>query len=133
MKKNVNVIVTKTITMSPAAYVEFDKLRKAVENGSVNSRYFDNWKYNPYFLTSLYEYYKENEKKALAFKVKSVIKNLDWFFDGKKLYVYNDGHCEVVVRKYGKYEEDGFSDKIYTGDSGFKIIRDECIPVVLNY
>lgn len=64
-------------------------------------------------------------------KVKGIIKSLDWLFDGANLYVYpSDGQYEVTVRRY---EGNTYHDKRYTGERGFEVIRDMCLPVVLNY
>ena len=127
--KNTNITVTVgNISLSPAAYEEFYELRKEVENSKV----FRDWTINPYFLIALYDYYRAERNGRMTTKVKSIIKSLDWLFDGASLYTYSsDGQYEVTVRKYNN---DGtFSDKIYTGEKGFEVIRDMCLPVVLNY
>lgn len=116
-----------SITMSPAGYEEFHELRMEVENSKV----FRYWDCNPYFLMALYDYYKVTNNGRMASKVKSIIKNLDWLFDGANLYTYeSDGQYEVTVRQYNGKD---FSDKVYTGDRAFEVIRDLCTPVVLNY
>lgn len=120
-------ITVGNITMSPAAYEEFYELRKEVENSIV----FREWTINPYFLITLYDYYRAEKNGMMSSKVKSIIKSLDWLFDGASLYTYSsDGQYEVTVRKY---EGETFSDKIYTGDKAFEVIRDLCTPVVRNY
>lgn len=120
-------ITVGNITMSPAAYEEFYELRKEVENSNV----FREWTINPYFLITLYDYYRAEKNGMMSSKVKSIIKSLDWLFDGASLYTYSsDGQYEVTVRKY---EGETFSDKIYTGDKAFEVIRDLCTPVVRNY
>lgn len=120
-------ITVGNITMSATAYEEFYELRNAIENSKV----FKYWDYNPYFLVVLYDYYKAEGNGKMSSKVKSIIKSLDWLFDGANLYTYeSDGQYEVTVRQY---EGDNFSDKVYTGDKGFEVIRDLCAPVVLNY
>lgn len=126
--KTMNTTITVgNITMSANAYEEFYNLRMEVENSKV----FRDWTCNPYFLIALYDYYKAGGNGMMMAKVKSIIKNRDWFFDGTNLYVYpSDEQYEVTVRQYnGK----NFSDKVYTGEKGFEVIRDLCMPVVLNY
>ena len=125
---NTNTTITVgNITLSPAGYEEFYNLRMEVENSKV----FREWTINPYFLIALYDYYRAEKNGMMSSKVKSIIKSLDWLFDGANLYTYkSDGQYEVTVRQYN----DGtFSDKIYTGEKGFEVIRDLCTPVVLNY
>lgn len=124
---NNTTVTIGNITMSAAAYEEFYDLRMEVENSKV----FRSWTCNPYFLIALYDYYKAEGNGMMTAKVKSIIKNRDWFFDGTNLYVYpSDEQYEVTVRQYnGK----NFSDKVYTGEKGFEVIRDLCMPVVLNY
>ena len=115
------------LSLSPAAYEEFYDLRMEVENSKV----FRDWTCNPYFLIALYDYYKAEGNGMMMAKVKSIIKNRDWFFDGASLYVYpSDGQYEVTVRRY---ESNTYHDKRYTGDKAFEVIRDMCLPVVLNY
>lgn len=125
--KNNTTITVGNLTLSTTAYEEFYELRKEVENSKV----FREWTINPYFLIALYDYYRAEKNGMMSSKVKSIIKSLDWLFDGANLYTYkSDGQYEVTVRQYN----DGtFSDKIYTGEKGFEIIRDMCTPVVLNY
>ena len=125
--KNNTTITVGNLTLSTAAYEEFYELRKEVENSKV----FRYWDCNPYFLMALYDYYKVTNNGRMASKVKSIIKNLDWLFDGANLYTYeSDGQYEVTVRQYNGKD---FSDKVYTGDRAFEVIRDLCTPVVLNY
>lgn len=125
--KNNTTITVNVLTMSPAAYEEFYELRMAIEQG----KSFDNWSYNPYFLIALYDYYKAVNYGAMMNKVKTIIKSLDWFFDGNHLYTYDsDGKYKVTVREY---KGEAFNDKVYTGDKGFEVIRDMCIPVVMNF
>ena len=126
--KNNTTITVGNLTLSTTAYEEFYELRKEVENSKV----FREWTINPYFLIALYDYYRAEKNGMMSSKVKSIIKSLDWLFDGASLYTYSsDGQYEVTVRKYNN---DGtFSDKIYTGEKGFEVIRDMCTPVVLNY
>ena len=125
--KNNTTITVGNLTLSTTAYEEFYELRKEVENSKV----FREWTINPYFLIALYDYYRAEKNGMMSSKVKSIIKSFDWLFDGANLYTYkSDGQYEVTVRQYN----DGtFSDKIYTGEKGFEIIRDMCTPVVLNY
>lgn len=125
--KNNATITVGNITMSVPAYEEFYELRMEVENSKV----FRSWDVNPYFLIALYDYYRAEGNGRMSSKVKSLIKSLDWLFDGASLYVYeSDEQYKVTVRQYN----DGtFSDKIYTGEKGFEVIRDMCTPVVLNY
>ena len=125
--KNNTTITVGNLTLSTTAYEEFYELRKEVENSKV----FREWTINPYFLIALYDYYRAEKNGMMSSKVKSIIKSLDWLFDGANLYTYkSDGQYEVTVRQYN----DGtFSDKIYTGEKGFEVIRDMCTPVVLNY
>lgn len=126
MNTNVKTMNT-TITMSPAAYEELYELRKEVENSKV----FREWTINPYFLIALFDYYRAEKNGMMSSKVKSIIKSLDWFFDGASLYIYSsDGQYKVTVRQYSG---DTFSDKVYTGDKAFEVIRDLCLPVVRNY
>lgn len=125
--KNNTTITVNVLTMSPAAYEEFYELRMAIEQ----SKSFDNWSYNPYFLIALYDYYKAVNYGAMMNKVKTIIKSLDWFFDGNHLYTYeSDGQYKVTVREY---KGEAFNDKVYTGEQGFEVIRDMCIPVVMNF
>ena len=126
--KNNTTITIGNITLSPAGYEEFYNLRMEVENSKV----FKYWDCNPYFLVALYDYYKTVNYGAMMNKVKTIIKSLDWLFDGAHLYVYDsDGQYEVTVRTYNN---DGTHyDKVYTGDKAFEVIRDLCTPVVLNY
>lgn len=121
-------ITVGNLNLSPAAYEEFYELRKEVENSKV----FREWTINPYFLIALYDYYRAEKNGMMSSKVKSIIKSLDWLFDGAHLYVYDsDGQYEVTVRTYNN---DGTHyDKVYTGERGFEVIRDLCTPVVLNY
>lgn len=120
-------ITVGNITMSANAYEEFYKLRMEIENSKV----FRYWDVNPYFLIALYDYYRATNNGRMSSKVKSIIKNLDWLFDGANLYVYeSDGQYEVTIRQYNGKD---FSDKVYTGDKAFEVIRDMCLPVVLNY
>lgn len=120
-------ITVGNLNLSPAAYEEFYELRKEVENSKV----FREWTINPYFLIALYDYYRAEGNGRMSSKVKGVIKSLDWLFDGANLYVYeSDGQYEVTVRQYNGKD---FSDKVYTGERGFEVIRDMCLPVVLNY
>lgn len=115
------------ITLSPAGYEEFYDLRMEVEN----SKTFREWTINPYFLIALYDYYRADGNGMMATKVKAIIKSLDWLFDGDHLYTYeSDGQYEVTVRRY---EGNTYHDKRYTGDKAFEVIRDMCLPVVLNY
>lgn len=124
---NNTTITIGNLTMSPAGYKEFNELRMAIEQNKT----FNDWDYNPYFLIALYNYYKDDNNGQMMTKVKTIIKNLDWFFDGASLYTYNsDGQYEVTIRKY---DGETFSDKVYTGERGFEVIRDMCLPVVLNY
>lgn len=127
IKSNTTVTVG-NINLSPAGYEEFYELRMEVENSKV----FRDWTCNPYFLIALYDYYKAEGNGMMSSKVKSIIKSLDWLFDGASLYTYSsDGQYEVTIRKYNN---DGtFSDKVYTGEKAFEVIRDMCLPVVLNY
>ena len=114
-------------TLSVPAYEEFYKLRTAIEQ----SKSFNDWDYNPYFLIALYDYYKATNNGRMSSKVKAIIKNLDWLFDGANLYTYeSDGQYEVTVRKY---EGNTYHDKRYTGNKAFEVIRDMCLPVILNY
>ena len=127
--KDNTTITVNVLTMSPAAYEEFYELRNAIEQ---NKHFdFESWGYNPYFLIAVYDYYKAINYGAMMNRVKSIIKSIDWFFDGASLYIYeSDEQYKVTVRQYN----DGtFSDKIYTGEKGFEVIRDMCAPVVLNY
>ena len=120
-------ITVGNLSLSPAAYEEFYELRMAIER----KKFFDSWNYNPYFLIALYDYYRTEKNGALATKVKSIIKSLDWLFDGANLYTYeSDGQYEVTVRRY---EGNTYHDKRYTGNKAFEVIRDMCLPVVLNY
>lgn len=121
-------ITVGNLNLSPAAYEEFYELRKEVENSKV----FREWTINPYFLIALYDYYRAEKNGMMSSKVKSIIKSLDWLFDGAHLYVYDsDGQYEVTVRTYNN---DGTHyDKVYTGGKAFEVIRDLCTPVVLNY
>ena len=115
------------LSVSPAAYEEFYNLRMEVEN----SKTFREWTINPYFLIALYDYYKAEGNGMRMAKVKGIIKSLDWLFDGANLYVYpSDGQYEVTVRRY---EGNTYHDKRYIGDKAFEVIRDMCLPVVLNY
>lgn len=125
--KNNTTITVGNLTLSTTAYEEFYELRKEVENSKV----FREWTINPYFLIALYDYYRAEKNGMMSSKVKSIIKSLDWLFDGANLYTYkSNGQYKVTVRQYN----DGtFSDKIYTGEKGFEVIRDMCTPVVLNY
>lgn len=125
--KNNTTITVGNLTLSTTAYEEFYELRKEVENSKV----FREWTINPYFLIALYDYYRAEKNGMMSSKVKSIIKSLDWLFDGANLYTYkSDGQYEVTVRQYN---DETFSDKIYTGEKGFEVIRDMCTPVVLNY
>lgn len=125
--KNNTTITVNVLTMSPAAYEEFYELRMAIEQ----SKSFDIWSYNPYFLIALYDYYKAVNYGAMMNKVKTTIKSLDWFFDGAHLYTYeSNGQYKVTVREY---KGEAFNDKVYTGDKCFEVIRDMCIPVVMNF
>lgn len=126
--KTMNTTITVgNISLSPAGYEEFYELRMEAENSKV----FREWTINPYFLIALYDYYKVEGNGMMMAKVKSIIKNLDWFFDGANLYVYpSDEQYEVTVRQYNGED---FSDKTYTGNRAFEVIRDLCMPVVLNY
>lgn len=126
--KNNTTVTVGNITLSPAGYEEFYDLRMEVENSKV----FKYWDCNPYFLIALYDYYKAEGNGMMSSKVKAIIKSLDWLFDGASLYTYSsDGQYEVTVRKYNN--NGTFSDKVYTGEQGFEVIWDMCIPVVLNY
>lgn len=128
--KNSNTTITvNALTMSPAAYKEFYELRNAIEQ---NKHFdFESWSYNPYFLIAVYDYYKAINYGAMMSRVKSIIENLDWFFDRANLYIYeSDGQYEVTVRQYNG---NTYHDKRYTGDKAFEVIRDLCTPVVLNY
>lgn len=126
--KTMNTTITVgNISLSPTAYEEFYELRREIEQ----SKRFDSEGCNPYFLVALYDYYKSLGYGMSATKVKSIIKSLDWFFDGNHLYTYSsDGQYEVTVRKYNGED---FHDEVYTGERGFEVIRDMCLPVVLNY
>lgn len=125
--KNNTTITVGNITMSAAAYEEFYELRMEVENSKV----FKYWDCNPYFLIALYDYYKTEGNGMMMTKAKAIIKNLDWVFDGANLYTYeSDGQHEVTVRRY---EGNTYHDKVYTGEKAFEVIRDLCMPVVLNY
>lgn len=125
--KNNTTVTVGNITLSPTGYEEFYDLRMEVENSKV----FREWTCNPYFLITLYDYYKVEENGMMMAKVKCIIKSLDWLFDGANLYVYpSDGQYEVTVRRY---EGNTYHDKRYTGDKAFEVIRDMCLPVVLNY
>lgn len=126
--KTMNTTVTVgNITMTPTAYEEFYELRMEVEN----SKLFRSWDVNPYFLIALYDYYRAEGNGRMSSKVKSIIKSLDWLFDGANLYTYeSDEQHEVTVRQYNGGD---FSDKTYTGEKAFEVIRDLCMPVVLNY
>lgn len=126
--KTMNTTVTiGNLTLSTTAYEEFYDLRMAIEN----RKSFDSWNHNPYFLIALYDYYRADGNGMMATKVKAIIKSLDWLFDGDHLYTYeSDGQYEVTVRRY---EGNTYHDKRYTGERGFEVIRDMCLPVVLNY
>lgn len=125
--KNNTTITVGNITLSPAGYEEFYNLRMEVENSKV----FRSWDVNPYFLIALYDYYRVEKNGMMSSKVKSIIKSLDWLFDGANLYTYeSDGQYEVTVRRY---EGNTYHDKVYTGEKAFEVIRDLCMPVVLNY
>lgn len=125
--KNNTTVTVGNIILSPAGYEEFYDLRMEVENSKV----FKYWDCNPYFLIALYDYYKAEGNGIMMTKVKAIIKNLDWLFDGANLYVYeSDGQYEVTVRQYNG---NTYHDKRYTGDKAFEVIRDLCTPVVLNY
>lgn len=120
-------ITVGNLSLSPAAYEEFYELRMKIENSKV----FKYWDCNPYFLVALYDYYRAEGNGRMSSKVKGVIKSLDWFFDGANLYVYeSDGQYEVTVRRC---EGNTYHDKVYTGEKAFEVIRDLCMPVVLNY
>ena len=120
-------ITVGNLNLSPAAYEEFYELRMEVENSKV----FKYWDCNPYFLIALYDYYKTEGNGMMMTKAKAIIKNLDWVFDGANLYTYeSDGQYEVTVRRY---EGNTYNDKVYTGEKAFEVIRDLCMPVVLNY
>lgn len=124
---NNTTVTVGNITMSPTAYEEFYELRIAIEQ----NKQFSCWDYNPYFLIVLYDYYKTKGNGMLTTKVKNIIKNLDWFFDDNNLYVYpSDKQYKVTIRKH---KGEDCSDKIYTGNRAFEVIRDMCLPVVLNY
>ena len=124
---NNTTITVGNLSLTPAGYEEFYKLRMEVENSKV----FRSWDVNPYFLIALYDYYRATNNGRMSSKVKSIIKSLDWLFDGANLYVYeSDGQYEVTVRQYNGKD---FYDKIYTGEKGFEVIRDLCLPVVRNY
>lgn len=125
--KNNTTITVGNLTLSTAAYEEFYELRMAIEQG----KSFDNWSYNPYFLIAVYDYYKAINYGAMMNRVKSIIKSIDWFFDGASLYIYeSDEQYKVTVRQYNG---DTYHNKVYTGERGFEVIRDLCTPVVLNY
>lgn len=124
---NNTTITVGNLSLTPAGYEEFYELRMEVENSKV----FRYWDCNPYFLIALYDYYKAEGNGMMAAKVRGIIKSLDWLFDGANLYVYeSDGQYEVTVRQYNGKD---FSDKIYTGDRAFEVIRELCTPVMLNY
>lgn len=124
---NNTTITVGNLSLTPAGYEEFYELRMEVENSKV----FRYWDCNPYFLIALYDYYKAEGNGMMTAKVRGIIKSLDWLFDGANLYTYeSDGQYEVTVRQYNGKD---FSDKIYTGDRAFEVIRDLCTPVVLNY
>lgn len=124
---NNTTITVGNLSLTPAGYEEFYELRMEVENSKV----FKYWDCNPYFLIALYDYYKAEGNGMMTAKVRGIIKSLDWLFDGANLYVYEtDGQYEVTVRQY---KGETFSDKVYTGERGFEVIRDMCLPVVLNY
>ena len=128
--KNSNTTITvNALPMSPAAYKEFYELRNAIEQ---NKHFdFESWSYNPYFLIAVYDYYKAINYGAMMNRVKSIIKSIDWFFDGASLYIYeSDEQYKVTVRQYNG---DTYHNKVYTGERGFEVIRDLCTPVVLNY
>jgi len=124
---NNTTITVGNLSLTPAGYEEFYELRMEVENSKV----FRYWDCNPYFLIALYDYYKAEGNGMMTAKIRGIIKSLDWLFDGANLYTYeSDGQYEVTVRRY---EGNTYHDKVYTGEKAFKVIRDLCMPVVLNY
>ena len=120
--------------LSPSAYEEFTKIRKAYcEKGGDIS---DNWEYPPCFLIALREYFVATGSQWDVENMESVILSMDWLFDGvsyQTFYRKNWEHQEITIKQYNGNEE--MEPKVYntSNKQNLEVLRDLCLPMVYNW
>ena len=132
---NANIIITVDGIgeISPTAYMELEKTKNLFEEG--NDFFMET--VNPYFVVGLYAYYKAKGKNALAALLKKEAMKVDWTFNGNNLIIEgrkSGAPFEVLVRDI--YEYPNMTQTVehkYDSTKGWEVIRDICIPVVLNF
>lgn len=135
-KRNVfssSFIVKGLSPLSPTAFAEFDKIRKAYENYEPID---NNWEYPPCFLVALREHFIALGRQYDAENVESVILSMDWLFDGasyQTFYRRSDEHQEITLKCYEGNEE--IAPKVYntSNKQNIEVLRNLCLPMVYNW